>query len=270
MLTAAASDTVMASAPSWPSAQEVGNASAIPDLAALDTDAGKTTEPTTEKTLYKIDPPPSATLEYAVQAMREGQMMHGHGKIDWKFSGSQYMIQGQAGILFISLLDFGSQGHIDEFGIAPLQYTEKRFRRAPTETRFNRESKLISFSASPKSFPLQGGEQDRASIIWQLASIGRGDAARFTPGAQIPIFIAGVRDGSAWNIQVIGEEEINVGVGGLRAWHVRRAPRTGDKDQVLDIWLAPSHHWYPVKLRYTEANGEYLELSLSAIQAPAS
>lgn len=223
-----------------------------------------------EKNLYKIDPPPSATLEYQVQALREGQMVHGHGKIAWTRNGSQYAISGEAGILFISLLDFGSHGQIDEFGIAPAQYTEKRFRRAQTETRFNRDSKLITFSASPKSFPLKGGEQDRASIIWQLAAIGRGDAARYVPGAQIPLFIAGVRDGSTWNIQVIGEENIDVGMGSLRAWHVRRAPRPGDKDQILDIWLTPSHHWYPAKLRYTEVNGEYLELSLSNIAAPAS
>lgn len=270
---ATTSDSATVTAPQSamsPAAPGGGTNSAIPDLATLDADPPMPSAATAEKATYKIDPPPSATLAYAVQALREGQTVHGHGKIAWRFNGSQYTINGEAGILFFSLLDFGSHGQIDEFGIAPVQYTEKRFRRAQTETRFNRDDKLISFSASAKSFPLQGGEQDRASIIWQLAGIGRGDAARFAPGVQIPLFIAGVRDGSTWNIQIIGEEDIKVGVGGLRAWHMRRAPRAGDKDQVLDIWLAPSYHWYPVKLRYTETNGEYLELSLSGIDEPAS
>jgi hypothetical protein len=270
VMAAAAADTTMSTIAPSAASPPAAEGSGIPDIAAPDAAAATLPAEASEKYTYKFDPPPSATLKYDVQALREGQTMHGHGKIAWKLNGSQYMINGEAGILFISLLDFGSRGQVDEFGIAPAQYTEKRIRRQQTETRFNRESKLISFSASPKSFPLQGGEQDRASIIWQLASIGRGDASRFTPGAQIPLFIAGVRDGSTWNIQVIGEEDVKVKVGSLRAWHVRRAPRTGDKDQILDIWLAPSLEWYPVKLRYTETNGEYLELSLSNIEAPAS
>ncbi|TCS37752.1 uncharacterized protein DUF3108 [Paucimonas lemoignei] len=270
-MTASDSATAMVSQPAMPVTSPSNDADlVIPDLAALGTVDPTPSSPVAKDNSYKFDPPPSATLEYAVQALREGQMVHGHGKIAWQVNGNQYTINGEAGILFFSLLDFGSQGQIDQYGVAPLRYTEKRFRRAQTETWFNRDSKLISFSTSPKSFPLQGGEQDRASIIWQLASIGRGDAARFIPGAQIPLFIAGVRDGSTWNIQVIGEEDTKVGLGELRAWHMRRAPRSGDKDQTLDIWLAPSHHWYPVKLRYTESNGEYLELLLSGIDAPAS
>ena len=268
VLSAATSDTAMASIPASSTAPASAAADAgfgWPEIAALETAAA-----TPEQNSYRIDPPPSATLGYDVQALREERMVYGHGKIAWKANGSQYTIDGEAGILFISLLNFGSRGQIDEFGIAPTQYTEKRFRRPPTETRFDRAGKLISFSASAKSFPLQGGEQDRASIIWQLAGIGRGDATRFVPGAQISLFIAGVRDGSTWNIQVLGEEEIQVGLGALRAWHVRRAPRAGDKDQIIDIWLAPSHHWYPVKLRFTETNGEYLDLSLADIAAPQS
>jgi hypothetical protein len=271
LLSSPASDAANFAQSAMPSASVTADDGySVPDFAAIETAAATPSAPATENSSYKIDPPPSATLEYAVQALRESQMVYGHGKIAWKLDGNRYAINGEAGILFIALLDFGSHGLIDESGIAPVLYTEKRFRRAQTETRFDRQSKLISFSASAKSFPIQGGEQDRASIIWQLASIGRGDAARFVPGAQIPLFIAGVRDGSTWNIQVLGEEDIQVGLGGVRAWHVRRAPRAGDKDQILDIWLAPSHHWYPVKLRYTETNGEYLELSLSGIEAPAS
>lgn len=241
-----------------------------PSMAAIAAPAATQSAPPPDNGRYKVDPPPSAALKYDVQALREGQVVYGHGTIAWQFNGSQYAINGDAGILFFSLLGFSSRGQVGEAGIAPLQYTEKRFRRPQTDTWFNPESRLISFSASARTFPLQGGEQDRASIIWQLAGIGRGDATRFVPNAQLPLFVAGVRDGATWNILVLGEEEIEVGLGKLRAWHVRRAPRAGDKDQILDIWLAPAHNWYPVRLRYTESSGEYLELSLSGIDAATS
>lgn len=74
-----------------------------------------------------------------------------------------------------------------------------------------------------------------------------------------------MRDGEVWNIQVIGEEEIEVGIGKLRAWHVTRTPRQGSYEQKLDIWLAPEQNWYPVRLRFTEVNGDYLDMSLSSI-----
>ncbi|MDB5796089.1 MAG: hypothetical protein JWR25_2468 [Noviherbaspirillum sp.] len=212
---------------------------------------------------YKIAPPPSADLKYDVHARRQGQKFHGSGRIVWHAQGPYYLITGEANLLVFSLLNFKSDGLIDEFGVSPELYSEKRFRRAETNTHFHRERSTISFSASTVSYPRKGGEQDRASIIWQLAAIGRGDASRFASGAEIDIFVAGVRDGETWNIKVVGEEEIEVGIGRVLAWHVVRQPRLGSYDQKIDIWLAPQQNWYPIKILYTENNGDFLDMSLS-------
>jgi hypothetical protein len=219
---------------------------------------------------YRTSPPPSAELKYDVQALRDGQTVYGNGKIGWNLNGNRYVIHGEAGILFFTVLSFGSEGAIDDFGVAPVRYSEKRFRKPETATHFSRDARRqISFSASTAAYPLQGGEQDRASIVWQLAAIGRGDGSQFAPGRQLPLFVAGVRDGEVWPIQVVGEEQIDTGVGPLHAWHLVRAPRPGSYDQKLDIWLAPQREWYPVRLRYTDANGDYLDLVASSIH-PAS
>lgn len=218
---------------------------------------------------YQANPPPSATLRYDVEAWREGQRVYGHGSIAWHTDGSSYRISGDAGILFFSVLSFTSEGMIDSSGVAPVLYNEKRFRKSATNTHFQRERNLISFSASTTSYPRQGGEQDRASVIWQLASIGRGDSGRFVAGADIDLFVAGVRDAETWRIHVIGQEQIEIDGQPTHAWHVVRAPRPGSYDQKIDIWLAPEQQWYPVKLRYTESSGDYLDLLLSNIkQAP--
>ena len=157
---------------------------------------------------------------------------------------------------------------IDDFGVAPVLYNEKRFRKSATNTHFQRERNLISFSASTASYPRQGGEQDRASVIWQLAGIGRGDGGRFVAGADIDLFVAGVRDAETWRIHVVGQEQIEIDGQPTSAWHVVRAPRPGSYDQRIDIWLAPDRQWYPVKLRYTEASGDYLDLLLSNLKPP--
>lgn len=217
---------------------------------------------------YQVNPPPSAALKYDVEAWRDGQRVYGHGSIDWQTDGGSYRITGDAGILFFSVLSFNSAGTIDESGVAPVLYSEKRFRKSATNTHFQRERNLISFSASTASYPRQGGEQDRASVIWQLAGIGRGDGGRFVAGADIDLFVAGVRDAENWRIHVVGQEQIEIDGQQLAAWHVMRAPRPGSYDQKIDIWLAPEHEWYPVKLRYTETSGDYLDLLLANIKRP--
>lgn len=213
---------------------------------------------------YKVSPPPSVELQYDVKKIaRDGNPTYGHGTISWQTRGTNYIIHGDAGILFITALTFKSEGVIDDFGIAPVLYSEKRFRKSETNTHFQRERNIISFSASETSYPREGGEQDRASIIWQLSGIGRGDSEKFVPDAEFGIFVAGVRDGEIWPIRVIGQEDIEAGIGKINTWHVVRIPKPGSYDHRLDIWLAPQHEWYPVKLRYTEANGDTLDMLLS-------
>jgi hypothetical protein len=216
---------------------------------------------------FHVSPPPSAELQYDVRKVpREGNPIYGHSRIAWRVDGDRYVIDGEVGVLFITAMTFKSEGMIDEHGVSPVIYSEKRFRRSETATHFQRERNTISFSASEQTYPRQGGEQDRASIVWQLAGIGRGDSAKFVPDAEIDVFVAGIRDGEVWRIHVIGEEEIDTGSGKTKAWHVMRMPRPGSYDQKLDIWLAPESGWYPVKIRYTETNGDYLDMSVSNLK----
>ncbi|WP_092433608.1 DUF3108 domain-containing protein [Collimonas sp. OK607] len=215
---------------------------------------------------YQTNPPPSAELKYDVEALQKGQNYHGSGKITWQTDGGNYTINGEAGALFITVLDFKSEGEINDFGVAPVTYTQKRFRKPATQTIFHRERNAIVFSSSTNSYPRSGGEQDRASVVWQLASIGRGDSTQFSPGAVIDLFVAGPLDAETWRMQVIGQEKITVGGDDLDTWHVIRVPQAGSHEQRLDIWLAPQQQWYPVKLRFTETDGDYLDMSLSKMK----
>lgn len=214
---------------------------------------------------YKVQAPPSVTLQYDVQAWRGEQTLYGSSKMRWQTDGATYQLDGDTSVLFLNFLTFKSQGVIDEYGISPVLYNEKRWRKAETNTHFHRERNIISFSASTITYPRQGGEQDRASVIWQLAGIGRGDAEKFQAGKEITIFLAGVRDAEMWNFRVVGLEQIDITSGKISAWHITRTPRPGSYDQGLEIWLAPQQEWYPVKLRYTETNGDHLDMVATSI-----
>lgn len=216
--------------------------------------------------IYKVDPPPSVELRYKVEAVRGGQTIFGESTIRWINNGQTYSINGDTRALFFSLLSFKSEGSIDMYGVSPEFYSEKKFRKSETNTHFHHERNTISFSASTTSYPRQGGEQDRASIIWQLSGIGRGDRENIFPGAQFDIFVAGVRDGETWHIHVMDREQVEVNGQSVGTWHLIRMPLPESYEQTLDIWLAPLQEWFPVKLRFTEANGDTIDMSLSEYQ----
>jgi hypothetical protein len=218
-----------------------------------------------DQPVFNFDPPPSAELTYDVQALREGQTVYGNGAIKWVSHGDSYTVHGEAGVLFFTVLNFDSSGQIDKDGVGPVLYSEKRFRRAQTNTHFQRERNLISFSSSTVTYPRKGGEQDRASVVWQLSALGRGDSSKFVPGTDLEFFVAGVRDGEPWRMRIVGREDIVISGNKIEAWHVARMPKPGSYDQKIDIWFAPQKQWYPVKIRYTETNGEYLDMALSAV-----
>ncbi len=242
----------------------------VDDIATSAATETSVADPEQNSVRYNIDLPPSAELKYDVQKTpKEGAPMYGSGTISWHTDGSKYIVNGDFGVLFITALRFQSSGVIENTGITPELYSEKRFRKAETNTHFHRERNTISFSSSTLSYPRNGGEQDRASIIWQLAGIGRGDSEKIFAGASIDLFVAGTRNAETWQILVLGLEEITVDGVSTQAWHLARAPRSGSHDQKLDIWLAPEQNWYPVRLRYTESNGDYLDMTLTSLNVSA-
>jgi len=260
MSDASAADTQATSADDTASTTEAPAAPAGDDKNQLKTEAG---------TQYQFDPPPPAELEYEAHAFFDNLNYYGTSTLGWNSDGKHYSVDGEVYVRMfakITLLSFTSSGELNAYGVAPELYTEKKRNRAATNTHFNRERNLVSFSSSTITYPRVGGEQDRASIIWQLAAIGRGDSRKFASGAVIDMFVAGVRDGEVWRMQVVGREPIRLSDGAHQVWHVVRQPRPGSYDQRLDIWLDPDRQWYPARLRFTEANGDYLEMSLSNLK----
>lgn len=216
---------------------------------------------------FPADLPPSAELRYNLRLDRRGHSVSGNGRLLWMRSNNQYAnIHGDFTVPDAYSLQFLSEGAIHPpHGISPLAYTEKLPDKPEAKARFEREGQIIRFSESQKSHPILGGEQDTASVIWQLSGIGRHDGGTFRPAVQFQLFVAGTHNADIWLISIVGLEEIETPLGKLQAWHLLRAAPAGTQEQTLEFWLAPDREWYPVKLRYTEANGDTLDLTVSEI-----
>jgi len=214
----------------------------------------------------KVNLPPSAELRYSIEAQQSGLQVNGESVVKWNSSNNQYSVSAETRAMLVGkILEASSAGSIDSFGLAPTTFVDKRFRREPTTTTFNRDTNTITFTQSDASFPLKGGEQDRTSIIWQLIAVARGNADKFTPNSEWLFFVAGPRDAEQWSFKVIGREKIKTKKGEVNAVHLFRAPPPDNKGQKLDIWLAPSSDWYPVRLRFTEPDGDFIEQTLTSV-----
>jgi len=221
---------------------------------------------------YKVQLPPSATFEMDVARVdADGTKWTGAAAMAWHTDGSTYRSSVEAGVSLLvtrlNLLVLRSEGTIDDYGIAPDRAAEKRARRAETATHFNRSGEragTISFSASDRSFPLLAGAQDKATVPFQLAGIGRADINQF--GGDIDIQVGEDKAASLFRFQLVGEEELNTRMGKLVTWHLTRPPMPGTYSSRLDIWLAPGMQWYPVQIRNTEASGALTTQTVSHIK----
>lgn len=214
----------------------------------------------------KLSLPPPADLQYQITARQSGLSIDGTARVQWEWADGRFSVNSESrAALFGKVFDAKSMGEIDAFGLAPTTFVDKRLRKSATTTTFDRQGKTIGFSASSAAYPIKGGEQDRNSVIWQLISVARGAGPAFKAGSAWPFFVAGQRDAELWTFNVGKPEKIRTALGVINAVHVVRAPPADSKGQKLDIWLAPTMQWYPAKLRFTDADGDFIEQTLESI-----
>jgi hypothetical protein len=211
-----------------------------------------------------VELPPAADLVYDLHARQRGLSLKGEAIVNWRAGEGRYSVSAESRLPILgTITENRSSGAVDASGLVPDEFVENRLRKDPTTATFDRASKSLRFSEGSKVYPLRGGEQDRASITWQLASVARAAGAGFRPGSEWPFFVAGRRDAETWVFKVVKREKVRTGLGEVEAVLVTRQPVADKKDQTLEVWLAPQHQWYPVKLRFADGANEQIEQTLS-------
>jgi hypothetical protein len=205
----------------------------------------------------KFSVPPSGDLEY--DTFYNG-VRNQPGTIHWESDGHSYRLVVAVPLPFVGTYSYESRGRVDAFGLAPDQYIETHGRRGQDVTVFNRETKQIAFTRTPKTLALQDGAQDRFSMIMQLASLVRGAPDAYKPGVTRAFYVTDNDSGEIWPIETMGDETVRTQQGFVEARHFTRLPRHEGDRRRIDVWLAPSLGWLPVRFVQTEPNGTQVEL----------
>jgi hypothetical protein len=158
-----------------------------------------------------------------------------------------------------------SRGSITSDGLAPMLFADKgRTERTAT---FLADQGIIRFSAKTPDAPWQRGAQDRLSVFFQLASLLAGQPDTFAPGTTIPTYTVGARDADTWTFTVGKAETLDLPIGAVSAIKLTRDLRR-ERDQRVEAWFAPSLGYWPVRMKITQYDGDYIDQILSSSSAP--
>lgn len=216
----------------------------------------------------KYNFPPSAELSYQIKTVQSGFTISGNAKIIWAPNeNSQFKINTETTApIFGKIHSTQSEGFINEFGLAPTKFSEKRFRKSTTSTTFDYTNKRIQFSDSDETYKIKGGEQDRTSATWQLVALAGAIGDSVTIGQQWKMFVAGNRDADPWLFKLVDIVTINTALGNLKCLHILKSPPPDAKEQQLEIWLATDLHYYPVQIRFSEKDGDQIDQKIISIK----
>ncbi len=210
--------------------------------------------------------PPSAKLAYTISASHKGLKISGHADIVWQADAQHYQaVLTTRAMLVGTILEERSSGRVTKQGLRPLNFTEKRLRKNPTGVRFDHAGDTAVFSSAQKKVPIKAHAQDKASALWQLIAMARSAPDRFQKGSTWEMPVAGRGEMQTWTFEVMGQGTLDTPLGQLDTVQVKKLPRSKNRTDEIIMWLAPSQEWYPVRLRYTEENGDYIEQMIKSI-----
>lgn len=141
-----------------------------------------------------------------------------------------------------------SSGSYDKYGLQPEQFFEQRRDKLTTlryTAEFDHTAQVAHFS-DDREVQLPPDTLDILSVMYQ-----------FPPLAHTEIVEVSVSNGrkiERYQFEITTREEIETPLGELQT--VRLHKMHAPNEEGLDIWLAQEYRLFPVKIRFTEKNGE--------------
>jgi Protein of unknown function (DUF3108) len=218
----------------------------------------------TDITAFKA--PDSALLKYQVQGQAKGFNYWASAELNWQQDGKEYEARLEVSAFLLGSRVQVSKGTIGAEGIMPTRFGDKT--RSELAAHFQRDKGIISFSANSPDAPLLKGAQDRLSVVLQLSSLLAADPTRFPAGTMLSFQTVSQREAEVWQFLVEKEEMLQLPFGDISAIKLNRKPRR-EFDQHIELWFAPTLGYLPVRLRITNANGDFVDQLLSKAEKPS-
>ena len=181
----------------------------------------------------------------------------GRATYEWERDGDEYVISGEAeAVGFFTLFLEGqvlqeSRGKVTAEGLRPDRFTESKPKSPPEGLEFDWSHHKVVFDRNGEKTvaELKDDTVDWLTMIFQLAH-------RPPKGEAFTLRVFTQRRMYEFHLKVLGEEEIEIPIGNVRALHLRHVDE--EKNEYVDVWLGVEQHYMPVKLRYPVARNRFM------------
>ena len=183
----------------------------------------------------------------------------------WQHDGARYEARQEVSAFLVGSRTQRSTGLVTAQGLQPERFGDRN--RSERAAHFDYQRGRVTFSANTPEAAIGPGAQDRLSVFIQLAGLLAATPDRFVPGTQLTLTTVSATGADRWTFTVEATETLNLPAGTLPALKLQRLPRR-DYDQKAELWLAPDMGYLPVRIKITQANGDFADLRLRNSSPP--
>jgi len=220
---------------------------------------GPVASPAPPATPPGMELPRNGRIQFSVSRGDHGFVV-GRAVHRWRHDGAHYEIDnltettGLAWIFRPVTMVQASRGEVSGSNLQPREYRSERDGKLVDAASFDWAGGRLSF-AGDRSAPLVAGAQDMLSAFYQLGrqAVEGGVEMALTTGKKF----------ETYRFVVLGEEKLTLRFGEVRTIHLKSGGEPG-KD-ATEVWLAPTLHGLPLKIRYIDRNGDAFEQTAEEI-----
>ena len=209
--------------------------------------------------------PPSTRLAFDVTGQAKQFQYSASAELVWRHDGGRYEARQQVKAFLLGSRSQSSVGQITARGLQPERFGDKS--RSEQAAHFDFDKREVIFSANTPRAAIGDGAQDRLSVFIQLGAMLAAAPDRYPVGTRITLTTVSARHADRWTFTVEGPETLELPAGSTPALKLQRLPREG-RDQKAELWLGTELGYLPVRIRLTQSNGDFADLSLSSHSAP--
>ena len=221
--------------------------------------------PANEASAFKIPAP--VFLKYQVLGMSKQMNYSAWAEFSWQHDGQRYDSKLEVGAFLLGSRSQTSQGTLGAEGLMPQRFGDKF--RTEVASHFQRDKGVVSFSNNAPEVSMLKGAQDRLSVVMQIAALLSAEPDRYPVGTMLSFQTVATRDAEVWLFLVEKAETLQLPYGDVPTIKINRKPRK-EFDQTIELWFAPSIDYLPVRLRVTNANGDFVDQQLRKVEKPKS
>ncbi|WP_396269262.1 DUF3108 domain-containing protein [Ideonella sp.] len=210
--------------------------------------------------------PASTRLVYKLVGDFRGPI-EGNATVEWLRRDDRYQVRIEVGAALIFTRRMISDGVLSTVGLTPQRYDEETdapFSATRRQTvRFSADRIELANGTPTATVP---GVQDPASQLVQITWRMLTQPELAQPGQVVELPLALPRRMGQWTYDVTGFQTVELPFGATET--LRLVPRTanGRGDEItMEVWLAPSLQYLPVRIRFSQAKtGASAELTLTS------